>query len=307
MVDFVKFKKQDDEDKPQKTSKRKINFKGIFFIFLFFFILSMIISSITYSLTPKIAIVPIYGEITSQKASSFYSDTTSSREIANTLKTLKEDSSIKAILIDINSPGGSPVASEEISRAIEDVKKEKPVYAVIEDTGASGAYWAGVSADKLYASKLSITGSIGVTSVGFGFEDFIKKYNITYRQETAGEYKDMGSSFRAPTEEENKMMQKLLDDLHLEFKKHIAESRNMTLEELAPYAEGQVFLGEEAVEIGLVDGIGYYDTTIAELKNLTNSPNAIVVNYGPTESLSDILGVNSLFKLPSTQSSIMLK
>jgi len=308
MADFVKFKpEENDEEKTQKRyRRRRINFKGIFLILLLFFLISSIISSITYSITPKIAVVPIKGVITSENSASIFGETLSSREIAEEIRSLKDDTSVKAILIDINSPGGSPVASEEISRAIEDTKKEKPVYAIINDVGASGGYWIGASADKLYASKLSIVGSIGVTSAGLGFENFIKEYNITYRQQTAGKYKDIGTPFKEPTNEEEEIIQKLLDNLHLEFKKHISINRNISLEDLEQYSQGQIFLGQEAKEIGLIDDIGYYDSTITELKNIT-SQNAIVITYEPEPSLSDLFGINSIFEIPKLESQILFK
>jgi len=308
MADFVKFKpEENNEEKSQKRyRRRRINFKGIFLLFLLFFLVSSIISSITYSITPKIAVIPIKGVISSEASSSVFGSTLSSRDIADQIRSLKDDSSVKAILIDINSPGGSPVASEEISRAIEDTKKEKPVYAIINDIGASGGYWIGVSADKLYASKLSVVGSIGVTSAGLSYENLIKDYNITYRQQTAGKYKDLGSPFREQTQEEKEIMQKLLDDLHSEFKIHISKSRNISLEELEEYAQGQIFLGEEAKEIGLIDDIGYYDSTIDELRNIT-SQNAIIINYEPEPSLIDILKINSIFEIPKAENQILFK
>jgi protease-4 len=245
--------------------------------------------------------------MTSASTSIFSDSTLSSRDIANTLYTLKDDSSVKAVLLDINSPGGSPVGSEEISIAIEELKKEKPVYALINDLGASGAYWIAASTDKIYASKMSIVGSIGVTSATLGFEDFIKDFNITYRRQSAGEFKDMGTPYRKPTQKEEEILQNILDDLHSNFIQHVANSRNMTYQEASTYSTGEIFLGTKALEYNLIDEIGHYPNAIDELINITNEPNTIVVNYGPQPGLFEGFGIkaNNLF-LPK-ENQILLK
>ena len=310
MAQYVKLKEESEEgnNKPLIKKRRSwFSFKTFIIVFLSLFILSSIISSISYSLTPKIAIVPIDGIISTQASNSLLEEYISSRDIATTLYELKDDSSVKAVLLDINSPGGSPVASEEISKAIEAVKEEKPVYALINDVGASGAFWIAVSADKIYASSMSTVGSIGVTSAGLGFEEFIKQYNITYRRQTSGEYKDMGTPYREPTNEENEMIQELLDEIHIKFIEHVATSRNLSVDFVKPYAEGQVFLGSKAKELGFIDEIGYYEDVIAELK--ANATDIMIVDYGPEPTLFEELGVKSLFKFGTSEASskIMLK
>ncbi len=306
MVDFVKL---DDEKKDKKRRKNFtfFSFKGFIIIFLLLFLFTSLISSITYSLSPKIAVVPISGAIMTERTSSLYGyDSISSREIASTLLDLKADTSVKAVLLDINSPGGSPVASEEISKAIESVREEKPVYALINDVGASGAFWIAVSTDKIYASSMSTVGSIGVTSAGLSFENFIKEYNITYRKQTAGEYKDMGSIFREPTEQEEEKIQQILDEIHINFISHVANGRNMSYEDVEPYATGEIFLGSKAKEIGFIDEIGYYPDVIADLKNI--STNALVVTYGPQPTFLEVLGIEAMFDWsPSAKSQILLQ
>lgn len=306
MVDFVKF----DEDKEKGNEKPKsfFNWKSFFLIILLFFLISSVISSVSYTYTPKIAVVPITGVIMTEKDSSLFgSSSVSSRSIATTLLEIRDDDSVKAVLLDINSPGGSPVASEEISRAIEQVKLKKPVYALISDIGASGAFWVAVSANKTYASSMSEVGSIGVTSAGLGFEDFIKQYNITYRKQTAGTLKDMGTPFRAPTKEEEAKLQIILDDIHTKFINHIAKSRNMNESEVRKYATGELFLGDRAKQIGFIDEIGYYPDVISELKNITKS--STVINYGPEPTFFEALGIKALAGnlFPSAKSQVLLQ
>ncbi len=293
MVDYVKFEKGRKDPQESKQNKRSwFSFKTFFLVFIAFFLLSSLFSSLSMSLSPKIAVLPIEGTLLSEKTNSLiYGKSSSSREIANQLYDFKDDDSVKAVILDINSPGGSPVATEEISNAIIELKKEKPVYALINDMGLSGAFWIAVSANKTYASRMSAVGSIGVTSAGLGFEDFIKEYNISYRRQTAGEFKDLNSPFREPTEEEERIIQDILDEIHRNFIHHVAMNRNMTYGEVEKYATGEIFLGSKALEIGFIDEIGHYPDVTEELKK--EFENAIIVNYGPEPKLLERLGIGT--------------
>lgn len=309
MAEYVKVDEEDSGSKKKTRGSRsnfpRIRWSVIILIVIAIFLISSIISGITYSLSPKIAVVPIKGAILTEKSSGVFSTGgTSSREIATILRGINDDGSIKAVVLDINSPGGSPVASEEISRAIEEI--DVPVYALISDTGASGAFWVAMSADEVYVSSMSIVGSIGVTSTSLGFEDFIEEYNITYRNLTSGKYKDMGTPFREMKPEEREKIMEILDEIHGNFIRHVAESRNMTYQEVEEYATGEIFLGTTAIEAGFADKIGYYPDVIGDLRNETGVE-ALVVNYGPTPTLAEELGLTSLFTIPNYESKIELK
>lgn len=302
MVEEVKLEDEERklEAQQQKNKKRSPggggkgwNFKWrhIIGITILLLIGINILYGISYSMAPKIAVVPLKGTLMTESSTSLLSGTSlSSRQIASTIRSLGEDGSVKAILLDINSGGGSPVATAEISKAVEEVSKSKPVYGLINDVGASGAFWVAMSTNKTYASPMSTLGSIGVTSVGLGFEDFIREYNITYRKQTAGELKDMGTPFREVSEEEEQIIQNILDDLHERFISHVAESRNMSVEEVRPYADGRIFLGSTAKEAGFIDELGYYPDVIAELKNQTGD--VLVTTHGPTPGIAEQLGLN---------------
>ncbi len=314
MADFVKLKEDESGDEGKDKSarrriviRRKFNWRGLLLILLVLFVISSVISSITYSLTPKIAVVSIDGPIMTQKSSTIFGEAQSSRNIAEILREIQSDTSIKGVILDINSPGGSPVASEEISMAIEALKSKKPVYALINDVGASGAFWIAMSTDKVYASSMSTVGSIGVTSATLSFEDLIKDYNITYRRLVAGDKKDMGSPFREMTIEEEAIIQGILDDVHKNFINHVANNRNMSYEQVEIYATGEVFLGSKAKEIGFIDEIGYYPDVVADMKDITKSPSAIIITYQEEPTLLEVLGVNSFFKTPDTKSQILLQ
>lgn len=269
MVDYVKL----DDDEPRNSKKQIIipqrnwfTFKRVILLAIAFFFIVSFVSSLIYSFSPKIAVIPLDGVLVTGSTGSIWESSVSSRETVSYIEQARDDSSVKAIVLDINSPGGSPVASEEISKAIESVNHTKPVIAVISDIGASGAFWVAVSADKIYVSPMSIVGSIGVTSAGLSFEDFIKNYNITYRRLTSGKFKDMGTPYRNMSTEETKMFQQLLDEVHQDFIAHVAKSRNLSIEYVKPYAEGQIFLGSQAVKLKFADKLGYYTDVISDLK-----------------------------------------
>lgn len=309
MVDYVKIEEEEQKETPQKKKKMKFSFKKLLLIFLAIFILSSIISSVAYNLSPKIAVVPITGTLLTYSESGLFSSSgLTSRDIANRLYSLRDDNSVKGVILDINSPGGSAVASEEISMAIESLKQVKPVYALVNDVGASGAFWVAVEADKVYASSMSMLGSIGVTSAGLSFEHFIANYNITYRKQTAGEYKDMGSIFREPTVQEEEILQNLLDEIHYNFISHIANKRNMSFENVSQYATGEIFLGKKAKEIGFIDEIGYFPDVVADLKEITGQ-DVMLVDFRPDPTLAQLIGLDSIFGFPATttKSQILLK
>ncbi len=167
-------------------------------------------------------------------------------------------------LIVINSPGGSVVASKDITRAIEDL--EGPTACLMKDTAASGAYWAATACDEIVADSLTVTGSIGVTSTYMEFSGLLDKLGIEYVNVTAGELKDIGSPLKNMTEEERELLQDQLDTIHTGFIEQIAEGRNMSREEVEPYATGEPILGTDAHDAGLVDTLGSREEAIEYLE-----------------------------------------
>lgn len=296
MVEFVKFKKKDPEENSIDTSQSKpekksfFTFRNIIVTIVLFILFSILISSCSVAISPKIAVVPITGEISTQSSNSLFSLSASSRDISTQIYSLADDTTIKAIVLDINSPGGSPVASDEISQAVEYAKERKPVISVISDLGASGAYWIAASSDEIYSAPLSLIGSIGVTSATLSFENVLEEYNVTYRRLVAGEYKDLGTPFKELEEEEEKILQSLLDSVYEEFVLHVAKNRNMSYEEAQKLATGEVFLGKDSVELGLVDEIGYMQDVLTLLLN-EHGNSTLVMQYDPLYSSPSLLGI----------------
>ena len=174
-----------------------------FFVFIFAVIL---IASDSEPTTGNVAVIPIKGVIMIDSEDSlFATSVASSTDIVKLIEKAESDPSIEAIVFDINSPGGAPVASAEIARAI--AEAEKPTVAVIREVGASGAYWAASAADHIIANEVSITGSIGVLASYLEYGDLLAEYNVSYTRFVSGEHKDMGSPYREMTNEEEEIYQ----------------------------------------------------------------------------------------------------
>lgn len=164
-----------------------------------------------------------------------------------------------AVILRINSPGGSPVQASYINREITRLRElypEKPLYAVVTDICASGGVFAAVAADKIYANKASIVGSIGVRMDSFGFVETMEKLGIERRLMTAGEHKAILDPFSPEDKFEKKHVQTLLDEIHQQFIDVVKEGRGDKLANDASLFSGLFWTGEQALELGLVDGFG---------------------------------------------------
>ncbi|ETX15231.1 multidrug transporter [Roseivivax halodurans JCM 10272] len=165
----------------------------------------------------------------------------------------------KAVALEINSPGGSPVQSALIGARIRRLATEKkiPVFAFVEDVAASGGYWLASAADEIHADRSSILGSIGVISAGFGAHVFLQRQGFERRVHTAGRSKSMLDPFRPENEEDVERLNRWLEQLHGNFISHVKERRGEKLADNDELFTGEVWIGEKAVEVGLADGIGH--------------------------------------------------
>ncbi len=202
--------------------------------------------------------------------------------IKEELKTAAKDKHIKAVILRINSPGGTVTASDMIYHEIEQFKKKtgNKVIACIMDLGASGGYYVAVSADKIVAHPTTVTGSIGVIMLNLSVEGLLQKIGVKDTSIKTGEHKDMGSPLKTMTEEERKIFQGVLDNMYERFLSVIAENRkNLTLEKLRSLADGRIYTARQALEHGLVDQIGYLDEAIELAKQETGLAKARVIIY----------------------------
>jgi protease-4 len=193
-----------------------------------------------------------------------------SQEIIDQIEDHRKDNSIKAIILRIDSPGGSVAVSQEIYHAAIKAKEEKPVIASMETVAASGGYYAALGATKILANPGTITGSIGVRMEHVVLKDLLRWAKIEYETLKSGKFKDIGSFDRSLTEEERKLLQDLLTDIHTQFKEAVAEARNLELEDVEKLADGRVFTGKEAFENGLVDQLGGWIDAVELAKGLGN-------------------------------------
>ncbi len=263
----------------------------IFFLIILFFVITLFLPG-DHVLLGNVAVVPIKGVIATGENQDFLESAgTDSSKVIDWIKEADKSTKIKAILLEIDSPGGSPVATEEIARAVKE--SNKTVVAVIREAGASGAYWVASAADHIFASKMSMTGSIGVTGSRLEFAGLLKDYNVTYRRLVSGQYKDAGSMWKEMAPEEQALFQKMLDEVHAEFINAVAQNRNLPVEKVKELANGFVFTGAQAKENGLVDEIGSKDDAVKYIEQKLNIT-AELYEYKPKKTFfEEIAGISS--------------
>ncbi len=201
-----------------------------------------------------------------------------SHDIVERLDKYRNDKSIKAVVVRIESPGGSLAASQEIYEAIKRVAKEKPVIASMGDVAASGGYYVACGANKIVANPGTITGSIGVRMELVQIGELLTWAKIQHETLKSGKFKDIGSPDRPLTLEERELLEKLLVEMHGQFKKTVSESRDIKLDKLNEIADGRVFTGEQAKELGLVDELGgLFDAVqiAGKLAGIKGEPNVV--------------------------------
>lgn len=219
----------------------------------------------------KIGVVIAEGEIHSGKSSD---GTLGASSFIKSLKEAREDDDVKAIVVRINSPGGSALASDVMWREIKVAASKKPVIASMSSVAASGGYYMAMACDEIVAEPLTVTGSIGVFGVMFTLDDFLEhKIGVTTDRVRTGQFSDLGSFTRELTEADSLIIQTEVERIYDVFTKKAADSRDMKQEKLQSLAGGRVYSGYEALDIGLVDTLGGLKVAIAlaaskaELKN----------------------------------------
>lgn len=209
----------------------------------------------------RVAVIGLEGMI----FDSFYTKTpfasnVSSAAAKRELQKAIEDKNVKAVLLRVNSPGGTVGASQEIYKLVKKLRaKEKPVVISMGDVCASGCYYIASAADKVLANPGTLTGSIGVISQGLNFTDLLFKLGVKNQTFKAGKYKDIASSQRPMTAEEKKIMQNLLDDSYDQFLDDIEKGRGIERAKLEEIAQGLIYTGRQAVEVNLIDMLGDYE------------------------------------------------
>ena len=209
---------------------------------------------------PHTAVVSIHGEIASGNEAS-------AEVVVASMRSAFEDQGAKAVVLLINSPGGSPVQAGIINDEIRRLKMlhNKPVYAVVEETCASAAYYIAVAADRIYVDKASIVGSIGVLMDGFGFTGLMDKVGVERRLLTAGENKGFLDPFSPQTDKQRLYAQAMLDQIHQQFIAVVKEGRGTRLKETPEMFSGLFWTGQQAIALGLADQLGNIDFVAREV------------------------------------------
>lgn len=240
-----------------------------------------------------IGVIYIEGVITSGSAQGgIFGGEAGSGDLLEQIRQARGDNNTKVVLLRINSPGGSAAASQEIGEEIDRLKQSgKKVVVSMGDVAASGGYWIAAKADEIVANPATMTGSIGVIMETPNLQKLYDKIGV--RQETikSGPYKDIGSTSRPMTPEERAILQGMVNDIYEQFIDVVAEGRKLNRDKVRKLADGRIFTGRQAKELGLVDKMGnYYDAIeiAGKMAGIKGEPQ--IIEYGPANSLQKLLG-----------------
>lgn len=250
----------------------------------------LITSNRDISFGDKVAVIQVNGEIAlGGDGGPLATERATPQKIKEALRKAERDDSIKAIVIEIDSPGGSVVASEEIADAIKEANK--PTVAWLGEVAASGGYYVASASDVIIADRSSIVGSIGVISIFPEYSGLLQKIGVNMTVIKAGKYKDFSTGFRPMTDKEKQMMEDVVYEVYDQFIGEVAENRNLSKDYVRKIAEGRIYLGPRAKELGLVDEIGNRDYAIqvaARRGGIKGKPS--VVYYRRTSFFDEFVG-----------------
>ncbi len=227
----------------------------------------------------RIAVVELFGSIGGQIKSPVYEQI---------FATIARDDNIRALVLDIDSPGGGVSASDYLYRSVLKVAEKKPVIASIRGLGASGAYYISCAAHKIVASHASIVGSIGVISVRPALQELMERMGVGVNVNKSGLHKDIGAFWREATPEEEQKMQELIDDSFDTFVGIVAAARKMDEEDVRRVATGEIYWATKAQELGLVDELGDLDRALDIAAETSGAPRKPVY-FRPRRSLRQLL------------------
>jgi protease-4 len=250
-------------------------FALLFLVFaaLIFFVSSIYSDNKGFGLTDKVGVIEVQGPITDAK------------QVVDDLNTFERDESIKAVVLRVDSPGGGVGPTQEIHAAVKKLKS-KPVVVSMGSVAASGGYYIAAPAAHVFANPGTITGSIGVIMEFPDIADLLEKIGLHRRVIKSGKYKDIGSPVREMTPEEQDLLQALIDDVYQQFVEDVASGRNLDIETVKELADGRIFSGRQAMELGLVDELGGLQAAIeysARRAGISGEPKVV---YPKPESVS---------------------
>ena len=238
---------------------------------------------------PAVAVVDVRGPIVGGNTDPFSRhELAASGDLIPRIRRAGENSDVKALLLSVNSPGGSVVGSDEILRALQNL--QKPVVVLMREVAASGGYYVSMAGDHIIANANSLTGSIGVIGQFPDAAGLLEKVGLRITTIKSGEAKDLGSPYRPMTNEEIALFQSIIDETYDRFVEIVAVGRSLPAERVRELADGRIFTGQQALELGLVDGVGYHAEAVAkaaELGGIEGEPR--VVQYKRESGLVEML------------------
>ncbi len=289
-----------DTSKIPKDTKSLIFFMSIaIFVFIIF---ALIFADDSAPIVSKncVGVVRIEGTITTQRVPPSLFDTgkPGSEDYVNLFESIDKKDNVKAVLIEINSPGGGVVPSREIYEAVRDLKKPKVAY--IREIGASGGYYISVGADEIIASPEAITGSIGVITTFVNLRELFEKVGINYTSITSGKNKDLGAFYKDMTPEQREIIQSVVDEIYSQFYNTVKERRGDKLRDFDSIADGRILTGRQALKYGLVDDVGNYKKALrraADLGNITYEDLPETCYFSPSAKEYPFAGLFSGIKI----------
>jgi protease-4 len=254
----------------------------------------------------KVALIDISGVITDRRRRGLLgikAEASITARIKEELTLISRDKRVKAVVLRINSPGGSVTTCDIIAHELKLLKKERdiPVVAVLMGVAASGGYYIAAAADTIIAHPTTVTGSIGVVAYNINATGLMEKIGITDQTIKSGDKKDLGSPLREMTQEEREILQGVIDSLYERFLDAVEEGREgLDRAELRRIADGRIYTAAQALELKLIDKIGYMSTAIEAAKELAGIEEATVITYGPSRSYKNNIYSTAGLGTPST-------
>ena len=263
-------------------------------IFVFFLALAVTVTSFlgrpaSFAIGDKIGVIEVFGVIADSK------------QVIEQLHDFRDNAGIKALVLRVDSPGGGVGPSQEIFDEVKAVDAVKPVVVSMGSVAASGGYYIAAAAREIVANPGTITGSIGVIMEFANFQELLDKIGLGSVVVKSGEYKDIGSPTREMTAAEREILQNLIDDVHSQFVASVAEGRHLEVAAVAAIADGRIFTGRRAMEMGLVDKLGNLEVAIkraAELAGIQGEPH-VVYPPGKKPKFIDLFIEGTLNRLQS--------
>jgi len=241
--------------------------------------------------TDKVLIIPVKGVITAQSSMKLFQETQSVVEsVTQQLEQARDDNDVKAVILEINSPGGGITASDIIYKEILEFKEKttKKIIVSMQDVAASGAYYISAAADQIISHPTTVTGSIGVIMPLLNITDLVEKYGIKDTSVKSGDMKNIGSPLKKMSYAEKKVLLDIVDEMYTRFLNIIADGRNMEIEDVRKLSDGRIYTGKQALENGLVDQLGYMDDAITLAKEISGLEEAKIIKYKKKFDLAEI-------------------